>query len=233
MDDTATPGWYGKLPMLGDFASRRLPQVFIDVCDDWLSRGIDASRAQLGDEWLNTYLTGPLWRFAWADGVVDGRWWWGVLMPSVDRVGRYFPLVVALVLPAAPRAAQGLRELDELQRRMGRAALATLRPQATLDDFDSTLCTMPLTAGLADAPAQVQHLPGRQRLCWPAAQAALNPAQHPALSAAAALCASELTPRLAGHSLWWLEPGGDEHTLSVTPGLPPAEHFRELLQGSW
>ena len=41
------PGWYGKMAMLGDFASRRLPQEFIDACDAWLARGVEMSRAQL------------------------------------------------------------------------------------------------------------------------------------------------------------------------------------------
>ncbi|MET0351344.1 MAG: type VI secretion system-associated protein TagF, partial [Rhizobacter sp.] len=109
---SAATGWYGKLSVLGDFAHRRLPQPFVDVLDDWLSRGMEASRAQLGDEWLDVYLTGPLWRFALAPGVVDPQWWFGVMMPSVDKVGRYFPLVVARAAAMAPESAAGVAGLD-------------------------------------------------------------------------------------------------------------------------
>ena len=30
---TLIPGWYGKIPSLGDFASRRLPQSFVAAWD--------------------------------------------------------------------------------------------------------------------------------------------------------------------------------------------------------
>ena len=63
-----TAGWFGKLACLGDFASRRLAPDFTQACDAWLSRCVEASRAQLGERWLETYLTSPLWRFAWAPG---------------------------------------------------------------------------------------------------------------------------------------------------------------------
>ena len=101
------PGWYGKLAVLGDFASRRLPQHFVEACDAWLARGVEASRAQLGARWLDVYLTGPIWRFAWAPGVVDAQGWFGVMMPSVDKVGRYFPLLVARPALALPASADG------------------------------------------------------------------------------------------------------------------------------
>lgn len=89
------PGWFGKLPMLGDFAQRRLPPLFVEKVDAWLSQGMAASREALGEAWLETYLGAPLWCFAWSPEVIDESWWFGVMMPSVDAVGRYFPLVVA------------------------------------------------------------------------------------------------------------------------------------------
>src|SRR5512139_3843786 len=93
------PGWYGKIPNLGDFASRRLPSRFIVAWDDWLQRALASSRAQLGGQWLDLYLTSPVWRFLLMPGVCGSAAWAGVLMPSVDRVGRYFPLTIALELP--------------------------------------------------------------------------------------------------------------------------------------
>src|SRR3954470_21220148 len=85
-------GWYGKLAGLGDFAQRRLPPEWVGACDHWLSGAMRGAREQLGVRWLDIYLTAPVLRFAWAPGVVDPQWWFGVLMPSCDSVGRYFPL---------------------------------------------------------------------------------------------------------------------------------------------
>ena len=93
-------GFYGKLPALGDFVQRGLPREFTVPWDEWLARAVAESRAQLGESWLDVYLTSPLWRFVLTAGTCGPNAWAGVLMPSVDRVGRYFPLTVASRVPA-------------------------------------------------------------------------------------------------------------------------------------
>jgi type VI secretion system protein ImpM len=93
--------FYGKLPAKGDFLSRNLPREFIDTWDDWLQSGMNASRQALGEGWLETYLTSPLWRFVLPSGICGPNAWSGVLMPSMDKVGRYFPMAVIKVLPPA------------------------------------------------------------------------------------------------------------------------------------
>lgn len=225
--DGGVPGWYGKLPMLGDFASRRLSAPFVAACDAWLAEGVAASRQQLGEQWLDSYLTAPLWRFAWAPGVVDDGWWFGVLMPSVDSVGRYFPLLVALPLPAVPADASALAALDALYEGMGRAALDNLQPRASLDDFELALAQAGC-GGIAQEAAlpAAQHLPGRNRH---ASLAALSPSRW-----ATSLQVQALSLHLAGHSLWWPQASaGGEHSLSIGPGLPPPAQFSELLLGRW
>lgn len=95
MATSGLAGWYGKLPGLGDFASRRLPPLFIEPWDRWLASGLAEWRA--GDEtWLDAFLAAPTFRFALGAGVPFEKspGYAGVLMPSVDRVGRYFPLTV-------------------------------------------------------------------------------------------------------------------------------------------
>jgi len=52
------PGWYGKLPALGDFASRRLPPVFVEPWDRWLATGLSAWR-DADPGWLEAYLGAP------------------------------------------------------------------------------------------------------------------------------------------------------------------------------
>jgi len=58
------------------------------------------SREMLGDAWLDTYLTSPVWRFALAPAVCGGAAVAGLVVPSVDRVGRYFPLTVVWPTPS-------------------------------------------------------------------------------------------------------------------------------------
>lgn len=98
------PGWFGKLPTVGDFVSRRLPQDVIDWWDGWLSLGISTLRARHADDWQTVYLAAPTWRFVISPGVAPGsagrHAWSGALIPSVDSVGRYFPLT--LMAPISP-----------------------------------------------------------------------------------------------------------------------------------
>jgi type VI secretion system protein ImpM len=88
-------GFFGKVPRHGDFVARRLPAGFTDPWDAWLQAGMADSRARLGAGWLPVYLNSPIWRFALGAGVCGPQAWCGVMMPSVDRVGRYFPFTIA------------------------------------------------------------------------------------------------------------------------------------------
>ncbi|WP_206077501.1 type VI secretion system-associated protein TagF [Massilia sp. HP4] len=96
MSDTAgVPGVFGKLASQGDFVARRLSPDFVQGWDAWLQAGMLDGRARHGKAWLGRYLQAPVWRFALAPGVCGRAAMAGVLLPSVDRVGRYFPLTLA------------------------------------------------------------------------------------------------------------------------------------------
>ena len=92
MEGLTEVGFYGKLPCRGDFLQRRVSQDFVDVWDAWLQESLHETRKRLDEAWLNTYLTGPVWRFGLSAGVCGEHTYIGILVPSVDRVGRYFPL---------------------------------------------------------------------------------------------------------------------------------------------
>jgi len=51
---------------------------------------VASSKEQMGDEWLDTYLTSPIWRFVLSSGVIDTQHWAGIMLPSVDQVGLSF-----------------------------------------------------------------------------------------------------------------------------------------------
>jgi type VI secretion system protein ImpM len=92
---TKPAGFFGKLPAHGDFIYRDLPSSFISAWDSWLQGFVGSSREQIGEGWLDMYLTSPIWRFAFSEGVIDQHAWAGIVLPSVDRVGRYFPFSIA------------------------------------------------------------------------------------------------------------------------------------------
>ena len=127
---TAAPSWFGKLPGMGDFAERRMPAVFREPWDRWLQNGLVRLRRHSG--WTERYLKAPLWCFVLSEGVIDGRGWLGVLMPSVDSVGRYFPLTLAAELVSSRTELEG----DVLARTQRWWALAV---QAALEGLEHDL----------------------------------------------------------------------------------------------
>jgi type VI secretion system protein ImpM len=139
MASTFIPGWYGKIPSLGDFASRRLPDEFIRPWDEWLQEVLSTSRASLGDRWLDCYLTLPIWRFVLLPGLLGRSGWAGVLMPSVDRVGRQFPLTVAVQLPESAAVAHAVFESAIWLSGLEGIALSVLDPTCDVEVFDQSL----------------------------------------------------------------------------------------------
>jgi type VI secretion system protein ImpM len=92
-------GVFGKLPALGDFLRMDLPQGFIDPWDRWLQEGLLASKSALADRWQDCYFSAPIWRFNLSAGLLGAAPVMGVMMSSVDRVGRQFPLTLAAPMP--------------------------------------------------------------------------------------------------------------------------------------
>lgn len=227
MSTPTTAGWFGKVSMLGDFASRRLTPEWVGACDRWLSEGMDTSRRQLGEAWMPAYLSAPLWRFAWAPGVVDTQWWFGVLMPSSDNVGRYFPLVVAQPRPAPPVDRFSMDHLELWWRHVSHAALHTLAENARLEAFEDDLQQAPPWPMAIHAPhVRVVQAPGRERVSVDRA-ATLESFLH-------GLAATSLLQRLEGCSLWSPHVGPDTAmACTMLGGLPTPDAFADLLTGRW
>jgi type VI secretion system protein ImpM len=100
----AAIGFCGKLPARGDFVASGLPRSFVEPWHDWLQSVLPASRRILADGWVAAWLEAPIWRFALSPGICGPDAVLGLWMPSVDRVGRYFPLTFAAVMPGADAA---------------------------------------------------------------------------------------------------------------------------------
>ncbi len=134
----ATPcGFFGKLPCRGDFVERRLDRGFCSAFDTWLQASILASKSQLGEAWLPAYLEAPLWRFAIEAGVCGARTTVGVMMASVDRVGRYYPLTIASHLAIPCPVSDLAVSLDEWFLRVEEQAVAALEDDCSFEGFDA------------------------------------------------------------------------------------------------
>lgn len=224
------PGFYGKLPMLGDFISRRLPRDFLNPWDHWLQSSISASREELGDNWLNSYISSPIWRFVLSQGVCGPSAWAGILMPSVDKVGRYFPLTVAAkimkegYLPDLFCSSAGWFEHLEA------AALSGLEDSLDTEEFDRLVQNLPavpeVSAIQTGALQETQHQSGKN--------AFYLTLDHPDQMSEAFTGLSEvlLDQSMRGYSLWSTL-GSDEQTsaLLVCEGMPPLSAFSGLLTG--
>jgi type VI secretion system protein ImpM len=100
--DTATEtdriGFFGKVPTHGDFVSTGLGRSFQTELDNWIQSGLQASEQAYGSEWHRLFRATPPWRFVIEKSVWGQATMVGVLLPSMDRVGRSFPLVIAAKL---------------------------------------------------------------------------------------------------------------------------------------
>jgi type VI secretion system protein ImpM len=231
-------GLYGKLPSHGDFLRRRTADAFVDAWDAWLQESMAASRAALSDRWLDLYLTSPAWRFACGEGVCGPDPVVGVMVPSVDRVGRYFPLTLVAVLPRdvgvlnAATAATGFFESAE------RLLVETLEAEhVDFESFDAQVVALGDTLETLRQPQLV--------VLEPTAAAVLDKNgdsswQMPIGSAQqlGGVFGQLLSHRLSSiyhpFALWWTEGSSDvQPTCLIGRGLPSPSTFSALLDGVW
>lgn len=213
-------GCYGKLPCTGDFFHRNLPSAVIQSWEHWLQQGLFHSQKQLGEQWREYYLTCPFWRFYLPAGLIADEAYAGVMCPSVDSVGRYFPVTVMLALPTNASIQVFSGAFQQFLEHIEDTILAALDQQiATLDDFMAQCAQATLLVDTDSAPLS----PGTQ------AQFQFQQGWQPADVAAAWLLANQP----ASHSWWWCE-GNHQRpgSLMQTQGLPALEVFNEMLSGA-
>jgi len=223
----APPGWHGKLPSLGDFASRRLDAAFIEPWDTWLAAGLLALREMRPDTWLDAYLGSPSWRFLLMPGVLPGaagtQAWCGVLMPSVDRVGRYFPLTLVLPLGPGPASVQEGAALWPWLERLDELARDALYGDWTAERLEDELARMALP--VRGSPTPEPAAPDRAgTLIELPADAARDPALFIGAQAQRAF-----GPRVHGHAWWHARPDELPARLLVSRGLPAATSLGQLF----
>jgi type VI secretion system protein ImpM len=150
MSDTSvrSVGFFGKIPARGDFVSAGLPVAAVKVWDRVISAALAVTKAALADRWTGIWLHAPVWRFALPETMCGPVPLLGLWLPSIDKAGRHFPLMIAATRPGATpeqMARHGTGWLDAAED-AGRAALADdLAPERLVG-------LIPSAPGLADAP---------------------------------------------------------------------------------
>jgi type VI secretion system protein ImpM len=233
-------GFYGKLPSHGDFLRRRVSDAFLHVWDGWLQECMIASQRALGDRWLDVYLTSPAWRFGCAAGACGPSPVVGVMVPSVDRVGRYFPLTVVAELPPTASLIAVASRTESFFDNAERLVIETLdADHLDIERFDErvialgqdlTSVVIPPMVALDPAVTEILTRIGDGLPCW----------QMPIMSC------SQLGPafeQLLSHRLsalydplvlWWTQGSSIvDPSCLIVKGLPHPEGFAALLDGSW
>lgn len=213
--ETFPSGWYGKIPATGDFIARRMPGAFCDAWSGWLQAALDGARERLGGRWRDDFLSMPVWRFVLTGGLVTPNAWAGVMVPSVDAVGRYFPLALASALPAtrldAPATLFAARSWFAT---MEEVALSAIAPRADIAAVDAATAVRPFRAEWLQA----------------------SRASAPAFDTPATMACLELPRRSsAGYHAAWLAEVSDIFgcTLLVCDELPPPGPFCAMMDGRW
>jgi type VI secretion system protein ImpM len=215
---------FGKLPAKRDFVAVGMPRELLRFWEEWLQGGLSASQQALGADWRQIYLHAPIWRF-WLGRSHLGSEVMGALMPSLDGVGRYFPLAV-LVQPPEGQAFPPPIENDQQAwfDAVETFLLDTLEPGA---DYDATLAAlaaldMPQTTALADTAPKASRLVGVSDMT--------EEPDIPALLSRLDL--ADVAARRHAGSYWWTIGGENVPALALhSPGVPDAHDFAALLSG--
>jgi len=223
-------GFFGKLPERGDFLSRRLPPEFIRIWDPWIQAGLIEGQHLLGERWLDAYLVGPIWHFVLGHGVAGSSCWAGILMPSVDRVGRYFPLTIGDRVTDVANPFQVLQSAGDWFDRLQALALDALEGALTVEGLNTALIDLGAIPVSGHEHRQARRRTDARASGW---RLGLSDPRRIA-EVLPDLLHDTLTALHPVYSLWWS--GGTEHmapSLLVHQDLPREAAFTTLYTGDW
>ena len=226
-------GFYGKLPSLGDFVSRCLQQDFILSWDGWLQSSLAASQEVLGEQWLKFYLVSPIWRFALSPGLCGKDAWLGIVMPSVDRVGRYFPLTIASKVNANTSLVHMFSKASDWFEALESAAIEALDNDLAVEVFDEMLRKIELSESTIIKNTNLRHADSQSvensifYLGFEYSDTSIEQ-MYPDITS------QLLATYLPGHSLWCTT-GSEEinPAFLVVNGLPPATAYARMITGQF
>jgi type VI secretion system protein ImpM len=196
------------------------------------------SRSTLGERWLEVYLTSPVWRFVFAAGVCGPAPMIGLMAPSVDRVGRHFPLTIVAELPpdidCAAAAMQSSAFFDSAER----LVLDTLAAEEVdFERFDERVVGLGVELFAVTVPTEVVLdaaagviVNSASPDCW---QVPIGVSGNlgPMFGQLVSFRLSSIYDPLV---MWWTQGSSVvEPSCLFVAGLPPPATFSAFLDGSW
>jgi type VI secretion system protein ImpM len=220
-------GLYGKLPAKRDFVAFNTPRPFLQVWEPWLQAGVATSRQLLGQGWRDAYLSAPIWRF-WLGASFCGEAVLGAFMPSVDGVGRYFPLTIFAGEGAGSLPPPEIESNNDWFDEVEAILLDALQPER---DFDSLAAAVAGLAEPAQSPPETEI--GGIALLADGAVLVRDFGDGLAMALRAARRFGH-RQTFAGQTFWWTTGGEGFHaTALVSTGLPRPDRFAEMLTGAF
>jgi type VI secretion system protein ImpM len=216
-------GLFGKLGAKRDFIALATPRAFLEAWEPWLQSSLAASRHQMGERWQQEFLTAPVWRF-WLGAEVCGTTAVGAIMPSLDGMGRYYPLTLHAIADAgAPILPPDIDAQDEWFGTAEEFLLATLNVDTAFEDISAALDQ--LAVPRTRAPTEPGILPLAEGM-----SGMVSAGQEFATTLKALRIAS---PEVyAAASFWWTAGGGDFPPMALScRGLPDPYRYSALLTG--
>lgn len=216
-------GVFGKLPQKRDFIALNLPRAVLEPFETWLQSAVAASRNQLGPAWQDLYLVSPIWRF-WIGGDILSTPCAGALMPSVDSVGRFFPLAVLYFAePGRTIVPPPFDPMDVWYFTIEERMLAVLDPKAAV-------AVDRLTEGLQPPEAEVgtpAPLPMRVKRgsVWRSDGGAAS-------EVLSLLMAADYWDTMSGRSFWWTNGGSSTGPLVYARNaMPDPLFYVDMIKG--
>jgi len=221
-------GLFGKVPQQADFVSHHLAEEYTEYWHTWLQSSMSVSREQLGDDWLNYFLTSPVWNFAIGPGICSPSVITGVMIPSMDEVGRYFPLTLAhagshLVWDAYLNGREWYQSLEA-------AALKALDETTGYTHLIEVLESLEIPEFTSSPVYQTRHSVSGIDKSFVLPVKTDETKQN----IISGLLDKSYRHMLGNYSLWWTQ--GSQHIdpcLLVSANLPDAGQFAAMLDGDW
>ena len=216
-------GYCGKVPSKGDFIQSDFDYDFLNIWNEWQQAVIAVSKEQLEQSWLDCYLTSPIWHFSLSPGVCGGSAVLGTLIPSVDRVNRYFPFTI--VAKHNLTAIQAWHE-NEWDINFENKILEVLEDNLNIDAWFNDLSDQINFKNTDDISINNLESSDSIKKGWVIKGEGSSSILH--------LMHQQYTQHFSDYSIWWTT-GSDliEPCVIITDGLPQVSQFVSMLDGQW
>lgn len=210
---------FGKLPSKRDFVALGMERPFLDLWENWLQAGVALSRDSMGATWQEAFLRAPIWRF-WIGSRIAGTTTAGALMPSVDKVGRYFPLSLCASAPAGTRIEPPPHDGIEQWLSWAEQFLLRMLDDELTADLSELVATAPVPPIIANEVSTTPMTGGSGMTAHTGDLALLF----------RSLATEDHETLYGGRSYWWTAGGADHPPkLLVAQGMPGPALFSMML----